>query len=66
MNALQSIEPFATTEDVAAFLNKPRSWIHDNQARLEIPRYKVGNQFRYRLSEVAQWVDARSVTVYGQ
>lgn len=54
----QAAEPFATTEDVATYLSKPRSWVHDNAARLGIPRYKVGNHYRYRLSEVAAWVEA--------
>jgi excisionase family DNA binding protein len=52
-----TVEPFATTEDVAAYLSKPRSWVHDNAGRLGIPRYKVGNHYRYRLSEVAKWVE---------
>lgn len=54
-------EPFVGTREVAEFLGKPRSWVHDNQARLEIPRMKVGNQFRYRLSEVAEWVERQRV-----
>lgn len=55
------VETFATTEDVAEFLSKPRSWVHDNAARLGLPRYKVGNQYRYRLSEVAKWVETRGL-----
>lgn len=54
-------ERLVGTEEVAEFLGRPRSWIHDNQARLEIPRIKVGQQFRYRLSEVAEWVEAHRV-----
>lgn len=52
-------EPLATTAEVAAYLNKPESWVYDNAARLGIPRYKVGNHYRYRLTEVADWVDRR-------
>ena len=54
-------ERLVGTDEVAEFLGRPRSWIHDNQARLEIPRIKVGQQFRYRLSEVAEWVEAHRV-----
>lgn len=57
----RTIEHFATTEDVAEYLSKPRSWVHDNAARLGIPRYKVGNHYRYRLSEVAAWADRQRV-----
>ena len=52
-------EKLMTTEDLAAYLQKPRSWVHDNQARLEIPRFKIGHQYRYRLSEVEAWVEGR-------
>lgn len=54
MNA--QTESFVTTEQVADFLGKPQTWIHNNAARAGIPRYKVGNQYRYRLSEVSAWV----------
>jgi len=49
-------EAFATTEDVAEYLSRPASWVHNNAGRLGLPRYKVGNHYRYLLSEVAAWV----------
>lgn len=52
-------EPLATTAEVAAFLKKPESWVYDNAARLELPRFKVGNQYRYRISEIEAWVEQR-------
>ncbi len=55
--AITPIEPFVGTEEVAAFLGKPPSWIYNRAERLGIPRYRVGLQFRYRLSEVAAWVE---------
>lgn len=54
-------EPFVGTNEVAEFLGRPRSWVHDNQARLGIPRIKVGQQFRYRLSEIAAWAEQQRV-----
>lgn len=50
-------EPWVTTEHVAEFLAKPESWVYNNAARVGIPRYKIGNQYRYRLSEVSAWVE---------
>lgn len=50
-------ERYVGTEEAAAFLDKPKSWLHNNAARLGIPRYRVGNHFRWRLSELAQWVE---------
>ena len=55
--AKQAPESFVGTEDVAAFLGKPPSWLYNRAERLGIPRYRVGNQYRYRLTEVAQWVE---------
>lgn len=54
---MQQLERYATTEEVADFLNKPVTWVYNNAARHDIPRYRVGNQWRYRLSEVAAWVE---------
>lgn len=54
-------EPFVDTAAVAEFLGKPRSWIHNNAARLGIPRRRVGNHWRFRLSEVAAWVERGAV-----
>lgn len=51
-----SKEAFVTTEDVAQYLSKPASWVHNNAARLGLPRYRMGNHYRYLLSEVAAWV----------
>lgn len=53
-------EPFVGTQDVADFLCKPRSWVFNNGDRCGIPRYRIGNQWRYRLSEVATWLEEQS------
>jgi predicted DNA-binding transcriptional regulator AlpA len=55
-------EPLTDTEGVAAFLHKPESWVLNNAPRLGIPRYRIGNQFRWRLSEVAAWVERQAVS----
>ncbi|MCP2335787.1 helix-turn-helix domain-containing protein [Actinomadura rupiterrae] len=51
-----TVEPWVGTRDVARHLGKPVSWVHDNAERLGIPRVKLSNQYRYRLSEVDAWV----------
>lgn len=53
-------EPFVATEAVATFLGKPPSWVYNNAASLGLPRHKVGKHYRYRLSEVAAWVEGAS------
>lgn len=54
------LEAFCSTKQVADFLGKPVSWVHNNAARTGLPRYRIGNQWRYRLSEVARWVERTS------
>lgn len=54
-------EPLVTTQQTADFLGHPAKWLQRNAQALGIPRYRVGNQYRYRLSEVAAWVDAQAV-----
>lgn len=51
------MERYATTEEVADLLNKPTTWVYNNAGPRGIPRYKIGNHWRYRLSEVASWVE---------
>jgi predicted DNA-binding transcriptional regulator AlpA len=55
-SAPRPLEGFVGTEEVAAFLGKPASWLYNRAEALNIPRYKIGLQYRYRLSEVAEWV----------
>jgi excisionase family DNA binding protein len=52
-------ERFVGTKEVAAFIGKPASWVHNCAARHGIPRYRIGNHWRFRLSEVAAWVEGR-------
>lgn len=54
-------EPWATQKEAAKHMGKPVSWLHHEAATLGIPRYKIGNQWRYRLSEVDQWIESNQV-----
>lgn len=55
-NQNQQLEPYVGTDAVAAFIGKPVSFVYDRAGALGIPRHKIGNHYRYRLSEVAAWV----------
>lgn len=46
-----------TTEQAAAHLNKPASWLYENASRLAIPRSRLGNHYRYRSFELDQWLE---------
>ena len=54
---VSTIEPFVGTEEVAAFLGKPPSWLYNRAERIGLPRYLVGRHYRYRISEVATFIE---------
>jgi len=49
-------ESWVGTEQVAEHLGKPVSWLYQNAERLGIPRRRLGNHLRFRLSEVDAWL----------
>lgn len=61
MKTETSYEPFVTTEQAAEFFGKPVSWLHNQAKELDIPRYKIGNQMRYRISELEAWAQSQRV-----
>lgn len=60
MTTQTTFERWVTIQEVADYLIKPTSWMYNNMERLNIPRYKVGNHYRFRLSEVAAWVEGNA------
>jgi predicted DNA-binding transcriptional regulator AlpA len=60
MNTGSEADPFVTTEQVAIYLAKPVSFIYGNAERLGIPRRKIGQCYRYKLSEIDSWLVAQS------
>jgi excisionase family DNA binding protein len=51
-----TVEPFVTTDEVARFICKPKSWIYNNAEDLGMPIHRIGRQWRWKLSEVDTWV----------
>lgn len=49
-------EPWVDTETVAEHIGKAPQWLRENGARVGIPRVRLGNQWRYKISEVDQWL----------
>lgn len=62
MTETPAIERWVDLDTVAEFLGKPAGWVYANQKRLGIPRSKLGNQWRYRLSEVNGWLESQAVS----
>jgi excisionase family DNA binding protein len=47
-----------TTEEAADFLRKPVSWLYAYAGPLNIPRHKLGQQYRYDRDELLEWLRA--------
>ncbi|MDO0914399.1 helix-turn-helix domain-containing protein [Streptomyces sp. DT2A-34] len=46
-----------TVDDVADYLNKPRSFVYGNWKALGLPFKKVGQSLRCRPSDLDRWLD---------
>ncbi|WP_399094202.1 helix-turn-helix domain-containing protein [Streptomyces sp. BBFR2] len=42
---------------LAQFLKKPASWVYDNHEKQAIPSFRVGQQLRFRPSEIKDWLE---------
>ena len=61
---MASNETILTTQDVAALLRVPVSWVYDRlrgNVRDRLPGYKLGKYWRFHCLEVLAWLDARKV-----
>jgi excisionase family DNA binding protein len=52
-------EPFVTVEAAARFLAVTRAWLYESVRLGRVPSYKVGHFRRFRLSELAAWMEAQ-------
>jgi excisionase family DNA binding protein len=43
-------------DELATYLQKPKSWVYDNAH--EIPHMRVGREYRFRASEVNAWLES--------
>ncbi|MEZ0166944.1 helix-turn-helix domain-containing protein [Kineococcus sp. LSe6-4] len=60
MKTATTPEPLVSGEYAAALLGKDERWLRNNAGRLRLPRYKIGQQYRYRLSEISAWIDSQA------
>ncbi len=49
-----------TLKEAAAHLNVSTSYLYQKGDAVGLPRYKIGNKFRYKLSELDAWVQSQS------
>lgn len=49
-----------TLKEAAAHLNVSTSYLYQKGDTVGVPRYRIGNKFRYKLSEIDAWVQSQS------
>ena len=49
-----------TLKEAAAHLNVSTSYLYQKGDSVGIPRYRIGNKYRYKLSELDAWVQSQS------
>ena len=55
-----SIGRWMTLKEAAAHLNVSTSYLYQKGDTVGVPRYRIGNKFRYKLSELDAWVQSQS------
>ena len=56
-------DPLLTTDELCAYLGKPRSWLYHEAENVGLRRYKIGKHYRYKLSDVENWLEERASSV---
>jgi excisionase family DNA binding protein len=47
----------STTEEVAKYFGKSPAWVRTAISVLAIPHYKLGNQYRFKIQEIEEWLN---------
>lgn len=55
-----TIGRWMTLKEAAAHLNVSTSYLYQKGDTVGVPRYKIGNKFRYKLSELDAWVQSQT------
>jgi predicted DNA-binding transcriptional regulator AlpA len=60
------VEPLLRRAQVARILQKPASWLRYAERHRLIPFHKIGQQIRYRRSDVEAWIERQRVVAASQ
>ena len=52
-------DPLLTVKELAKLIKKSTSWIYKESMKDTIPRYKIGGELRFKMSEVEAWFEAK-------
>ena len=50
------MESWIDIKQAAKYLSVSKDWIYHNQESLDIPRGRIGKMYRYRISDLDNWV----------
>lgn len=59
------MERLLTRQEAAALLRKPQSWLKYAERHGKIPFVRVGQQIRYRATDLSAWLERGLVRVGG-
>ncbi len=54
-----TIGRWMTLKEAAAHLNVSTSYLYQKGDSVGVPRYKIGNKFRYKISDLDTWVQSQ-------
>ena len=57
---VETIGRWMTLKEAAAHLNVSTSYLYQKGDTVGVPRYNIGNKFRYKLSELDAWVQSQN------
>jgi len=57
-------ERLVTPDDVAEYLAVSPAWVQEQARSGDIPAIKLGRYWRFRMSEVEEWLTAQSSSTY--
>ncbi|MBB6170733.1 hypothetical protein HNR23_000793 [Nocardiopsis mwathae] len=57
-DSIEFLDELWTVDDVAAYLRKPVSWVHDNH-RKYFHAARVGRELRFSANEVKKWISGQ-------
>lgn len=50
-------ERYMSVAELSDMLGVPKSWVYSRTAADEIPHVKLGHYVRFRMSEIAEWLN---------
>jgi excisionase family DNA binding protein len=54
----QQSERWITLKQAAAHLNVSPSWLYQKGPKAKVPRVRIGNKYRYQVSQLDAWMNS--------